>query len=168
MLNQSDLQFLQGKIQDLGQALFFSQHSSLLRIPNTIVSILKVDDMGQMWFLVPRPRQVLHEFDREFPAKLEFFRKGKEFYLHAMGKAYIINDPEEINSLLDDDLRQQAMGDLVLIKVKMSKADYFDKAPSSHSGWWQDLRAQLHAWMFNTPRGYKPYNLDSPLQVAGW
>src|ERR1051326_9179490 len=90
MLPQSDLQFLQQKIQELKNALFFSQNTSLLRIATTIVSVIKVDELGQMWFFVPRPQQALHEFDREFPVRLEFFRKGKEFFLHVSGKAFIV------------------------------------------------------------------------------
>src|SRR5215469_8636477 len=104
MLPQSDLQFLQQKIQDLKNALFFSQNTSLLRISTTIVTVLKVDELGQMWFFVPKPQQALHEFDREFPVKMEFFRKGRQFFLHVLGKAYIVDDPEEINSLVHDDI----------------------------------------------------------------
>src|SRR5579872_4542548 len=126
MLNQPDLQFLREKIQDLRSALFFSQNTSLLRMATTIVTILKVDDLGQMWFFVAKPRQVLQEFDREFPVKLEFFRKGKRFFLHVSGKAFIVADPEEINSLVYEDIREQAAGHMVLIKVKMIAAEYFE------------------------------------------
>ena len=160
MLPKSDLHFLQEKIKDLKNALFFSQNTSLLRIATTIVSVLKVDELGQMWFFVPRPRQALHEFDREFPVKLEFFRKGRDFFLHVSGKAFIVTDPEEINSLVHDDIRELAGSHLVLIKVRMLKADYFERsAPAAHAGWWRDLRNQLHTWMFNTRPGYKPYNI---------
>ena len=139
MLNQSDLQFLQEKIQDLKSALFFSQNTSLLRMATTIISILKVDDLGQVWFFVPKPRQALHEFDREFPVKLEFFRKGKRFFLHVSGKAFIVTDPEEIYSLVDEDIRQQAAGHMVLIKVRMMKADYFESTISTRrAGWLRD------------------------------
>lgn len=165
MLPQSDLHFLQQKIQDLKNALFFSQNNSLLKIATTIVSVLKVDELGQMWFFVPRPQQALHEFDREFPVRLEFFRKGKEFFLHVSGKAFIVTDPEEINGLVHEDIRELTDSHLVLIRVKMLKADYFEKSNSSmHAGWWHDLRNQLHTWMFNTRPGYKPYYLsDVPM-----
>ena len=79
MFIHPDLPFIREKIQELRSALFFSQSSSLLRMTTTIISIVKVDEVGQIWFYVPRPRQALHEFDREFPARLEFFRKGKAF-----------------------------------------------------------------------------------------
>src|SRR6202000_1429239 len=143
MLPQTDLRFLQEKIQDLKNALFFSQNTSLLRIATTIVTVLKVDELGQMWFFVPKPQQALHEFDREFPVRLEFFRKGKKFFLHVSGKAFIVNDPEEVNSLVHDDIRELAGNHLVLIKVRMLKADYFESsAPAAHAGWWRDLRNQ--------------------------
>src|ERR1700742_5238778 len=131
MLPQSDLHFLQQKIQDLKNALFFSQNSSLLRIATTIVSVLKVDELGQMWFFISRPQQALHEFDREFPVKLEFFKKDRDFFVHVLGKAFIVNDPEEINSLVHDDIRELAGNNLVLIKVRMSKADYFERTSAA-------------------------------------
>lgn len=167
MLNNSDLQFLQDKIQDLRSALFFSQNSSLLKISTTIVTILKADDIGQVWFFVPRPSQALHEFDMEFPAKLQFFRKGRRFFLHISGKAYIVNDPEEINALMYEDIREKATDHLVLIRVKMTKADYFESLPNSQAGWWRDLRSQVYSWFFNTRPGYRPYHLETPpLAVA--
>jgi hypothetical protein len=167
MLNNSDWQFLQDKIQDLRSALFFSQNSSLLKISTTIVTILKADDMGQVWFFVPRPSQALHEFDWEFPAKLQFFRKGRRFFLHICGKAYIVNDPEEINALVYDDIKEKATDHLVLIRVKMMKADYFESFTETRAGWWRDLRTQLYSWFFNTRPGYRPYHLHTPpLAVA--
>jgi hypothetical protein len=167
MLPQSDLQFLQQKIQDLKNALFFSQNTSVLRIGTTIVSVIKVDELGQMWFFVPRPKQALHEFDREFPVRLEFFRKGREYFLHVSGKAFIVTDPEDINGLVHEDIREQAGNHLVLIRVKMLKADYFDSSVTVHPGWWRDLKRQVHTWMFNTRPGYKPYYLaDAPLPLS--
>ena len=167
MLPQSDLQFLQQKIQDLKNALFFSQNTSVLRIATTIVSVIKVDELGQMWFFVPRPKQALHEFDREFPVRLEFFRKGREYFLHVSGKAFIVTDPEDINGLVHEDIREQAGNHLVLIRVKMLKADYFDSSLTVHPGWWRDLKNHLHSWMYNTRPGYKPYNLaDAPLPLS--
>ncbi len=170
MLPQSDLRFLQEKIQDLKNALFFSQNTSLLRIATTIVSVLTVDDLGQMWFFVPRPRQALNEFDREFPVRLEFFRKGRDFFLHVAGKAFIVTDPEEINGLVHEDIREQACNNLVLIRVQMLKADYFETtSPATQANWWRDLRNQVHTWLFNSRPGYRPYYLaDTPMPMLSY
>lgn len=162
----SDIPFLRQKIQELQRALFISENTSLLRMATTIVSIFKVDELGQIWFFVPRPTQALHEFDREFPARLEFFKKGTPFFMHITGKAYIVSDPEEVNSLLFEDMKQQVAAGMVLIKVKMSRADYFERTlGTQHTGWWRDLRTHLHAWLFNTRPGYKPYQLDAPMPM---
>lgn len=166
MLNHTDLSFLQEKIQDLRSALFFSQNSSLLKISTTIVTILKADEFGQVWFFVPRPSQALHEFDREFPARLEFFRKGRRFFLHLTGRAFIVDDPEEINGLVYDDIKEKTADHMVLIRVKMLKADYFESLSPSTVGWWKELRTHMHSWFFNTKPGYKPYYLEPNLAVA--
>ena len=164
MLNLSDLRFLQEKIQDLKHAIFFSENTSLLRMATTVISISKVDELGQMWFFIPRPQQALHEFDREFPVRLEFFKKGRQFFLHVSGKAFIVTDPEEVNSLVHDDIRKLTSNQLVLIKVRMLKADYFESTGdlANATGWWRDLRTQLSAWLFNTRRGYRPYYFADP------
>jgi hypothetical protein len=167
MLPQSDLQFLQGKIQDLKNALFFPQNTSLLRITTSIVSVLKVDELGQMWFFVGRPQQAITEFDREFPVRLEFFRKGRDFFLHVSGKAFIVTDPEEINGLVDNDIRELSANNLVLVRVQMSKADYFETpGPSANAHWWKDLSSQVYGWLFNSRKGYRPYYLnDTPIPL---
>lgn len=166
MEHSSDLRFLQEKIKELRSALFFSQSTSLLRILTSIVSVLKVDDLGQMWFFVPRPRQALHEFEREFPVKLEFFRKGKPFFLHITGKAFIITDPEEINNLVEEEVREQAKGLLVLIKVKIGNADYFESPSPETVGWWGEFRTGLMGWLFNNRPGYRPYHVDTHLALS--
>ncbi len=167
MLPQSDLHFLQEKIQDLRNALFFSQSTSLLRMSTTIVSVVKVDEVGQLWFFVPRPQQAITEFDREFPVRMEFFRKGRSFFVHVSGKAFIVTDPEEINGLVNDDTYEAAESNLVLIRVQMSKADYFETpAPSANTNWWKDISNQFYGWLFNSRRGYRPYYLnDTPIPV---
>ena len=149
MLHQTDLRFLSEKVQDLKQAIFFSENTSLLRMATTIVTLSKMDELGQLWFFVPRPQQALHEFDREFPVRLEFFKKGRRFFLHVLGKAFIVTDPEEVNSLVHDDIRQKAADNLVLIKVRMMKADYFEtpgERPRT-AKWWRDVRNQVHGWL---------------------
>ena len=167
MLPQSDLHFLQEKIQDLKNALFFPQNTSLLRITTAIVSVLKVDELGQMWFFVARPQQAITEFDREFPVRLEFFRKGRDFFLHVLGKAFIVTDSEEIDGLVHDDIRELAGNHLVLIRVQMSKADYFETpTPSANAHWLKDLSTQVYSWLFNSRKGYRPYYLnETPIPV---
>jgi hypothetical protein len=92
--------------------------------------VLEADELGQLWFVIPKPPQFIHAFDKTFPAKLDFFRKGRDYYLKVFGKAFMVNDPEEINSVecLNEAVKQQARrSETVLIKVQMLHAEYVDK-----------------------------------------
>lgn len=161
MLSETHLPFLQEKISDLRSALFFSLSNAVLKMPTTIVTALKVDDVGQVWFFVNRPVQNIQEFDKEFPARLEFFKKGKSFYLKIMGKACIVNDPEEVNGLVSvpEDVKTKAMSQLVLVKVKIQSVEYMENTPPETIGWLHAIRAQLNKW-FGMQPGYRPYSLQ--------
>jgi hypothetical protein len=144
MLTENQLNFFREKIQELRSALFFNTSNAVLKLPPCIITTLKVDEAGQVWFFVGRPGQYLHEFDREFPAKLNFFRKGKPFFLNLTGKAYIVSDPEELNELIsvDDDVKKKAIANMVLIKFKIINVLY-DERPAPAQSLAQKLRAQL-------------------------
>ncbi len=130
------LTFIEKKLMDLGNALFFSMSDSVLKLPTCVVNILEADELGQLWFLIPRPSQMIYAFDESFPVKLDFFRKGSEFYVKILGKAFLVNDPEEINSVacLDESTRQKVRkNEIFLTKVHISHAEYVEKAPAQVS-----------------------------------
>ena len=162
MLPDSSIHFLQDKIEDLRSALFFSLSNAVLKMPTTIVTTLKVDEAGQIWFFVNRPAQYLHEFDKDFPARLDFFKKGKSFFLKINGKARIVDDPEEVNSLvsLPDEIRTKAMFQMVLVKLKIQHAEYFEKEPRERMNWVQVVKSYLKKWLFNVEPGYRPYSFN--------
>ena len=126
------LTFVEEKVMDLQNALFFSLSDAVLKIPSCVIKVLQADERGQLWFVIPKPSQLIHAFDKTFPVKLDFFRKGRDYYLKIIGKAFLINDPEEINSTenLHETIKQQARyNETVLIKVQMSHAEYVETAP---------------------------------------
>jgi general stress protein 26 len=161
MLSETQLPFLQEKISDLRSALFFSLSNAVLKMPTSIVTALKVDEVGQVWFFVNRPMQNIQEFDREFPARLEFFKKGKSFYLKIMGKACIVNDPEEVSGLVNisDDIKTKAMNQLVLVKVKIQKVEYVENQASETNRWLLSIRNLFNRWFRPQPH-YRPYSLQ--------
>jgi hypothetical protein len=126
------LSFIEEKVMDLENALFFSMSDAVLKIPTCVIKVLETDELGQLWFVIPKPSQFIHAFDKTFPVKLDFFRKGRDYYLKIFGKAFVVNDPEEINTVdcLSEITKQQARkNETVLIKVQMSHAEYVEKAP---------------------------------------
>jgi hypothetical protein len=126
------LTFVEEKVMDLENALFFSLSDAVLKIPSCVIKVLQADELGQLWFVIPRPSQLIHAFDKTFPVKLDFFRKGRDYYLKILGKAFLVNDPEEINNAecLQETVKQQARyNETILIKVQMSHAEYVETAP---------------------------------------
>jgi hypothetical protein len=124
----NDISFLQDKIQGIGSALFYNMSSGVLKIPTSIVSVLRVDEAANIWFFVNRPEQNLYAFDREFPVRMQFYRKGKGYYLQITGKAYVVDDPEDVYGLvsLPEEIKTRAFRELLLIKVKISHVEYYE------------------------------------------
>lgn len=153
--NQQQLSFLQEKIQEIGSAIFFNLSDSVLKLPTSIVTTLKVDEYGFVWFLMQKPRQQLKEFEQEFPVKMDFFRKGSSCFLQVNGKGWVVTDPEEMNTLeLDEIPSLVTSSDTVLVKVKIMKAEYYETRTTRHS-WWHQAISTFTTW-FRNSNNYRP------------
>ena len=128
MDNDKILHFISEKIEDLSVAIFYCYSNSPLKINNTIIHTSKVDNCGSIYFLVKRQGQLVREFEQEFPAALNYFKKGKNYFLNVFGKARIINDPEELayQAELTAEEINNALTTHVLIKVSIIKVDFYD------------------------------------------
>ena len=149
---------LQDKIQELQSALFYNLSVSVLKLPTTVITSLEVDEVGQIWFFINRPVQRIQEFDREFPVRMLFFKKGKSFYITLSGKACMVIDPEEVNGImtLSDTIRAKADGRRVLVKVKVSEAVYFQTQQDSRK-WFEGIKSQFSKWMNRPEHPYHSY-----------
>ena len=147
MTPNQQLQFLQEKIKEINSAIFFNLSDSVLKFPTTIVSTLQVDDYGYVWFFVKKPKQNINEFETEFPVRLDYFKKGTEYFLQIMGKAWVITDPEELNAFVS--LREvdgADVEDTVLVKVKMMKADFQETQSRNSNSWWANAKYYFFTW----------------------
>jgi hypothetical protein len=127
MFNNLPIHFLRRKIIELETALFFPITQDLLRLPARIIRAIHVDKFGQVWYLVPMPRQFIQEFRQEFPGRLEFFRKEQSFCLRISGRTRLVTDPEEIEMIefIPRYLLHQAMrGEALLVNMKIQQAEY--------------------------------------------
>jgi hypothetical protein len=166
----NSITFLQDKIQGIGSALFYNLGGGVLKFPTTIVSILKVDEVANIWFFTNRPEQQLNEFDKQFPVHMQFYRKGKGYYLQITGHAYIINDPEELNGLigLSDDIKAKAFKEMVLVKVKIGSAKYYTFQPRfAYKHNLIGLLNRFYNWLFREPTRTEPY-VFQPLARLGF
>ena len=145
------INFISEKVRELGNALFMSQSNSLVSLPTHIVQITEVDAEGNIWFIIPRPTQVVESFSREMNAKLDFFKKGMEFFVKVSGTAYIVTDREEIefHPTLTAEMKERMKGDRVIaMKVRMQDAELIDNSPKPTKNWFQASRSQLSSWFF--------------------
>jgi hypothetical protein len=155
MSTNQQLSFLQGKIKEIGSAIFFNLSDSVLKLPTSIVSTLKVDDYGYVWFYMQKPRQDLAVFEQEFPVRLDFFKKGASFFLQVSGKGWVVNDPEELNTLnVSGADGYQLMTDVVLVKVKILKGEYYESRTGRIS-WWKQAATVVTSW-FRNNNHYRP------------
>jgi hypothetical protein len=164
------LPFIEEKIKDLENALFFSLSDSVLKIPACVIKVLKTDEVGQLWFAIPKPTQSIYAFDKTFQAKLDFFRKGRDYYLKIYGTAFLVNDPEEINMIecLDENIKQQARRNTtLLVKVKITYAEYIEKAPVNPTtkNLIKQVRNRVYSWFKQAQPTGRPNYQKIPAEV---
>lgn len=150
--------YLQEKIKNLGSAIFFNQSDAVLKLSTSIVRIIDVDDDGYIWFFMQKPPQQLNEFEKEFPVRLDFFRKGFDYSLQVIGKGCIVRDPEELILATEHiDKRNEFNPEkLILIRVKMTRADYFENISGHKTSWLQNAIQSLQSWIFPHAPSYGP------------
>jgi general stress protein 26 len=146
-----EMNVLKSKIMELQSALFYTESHSPVKLPTHVISDVEVDTEGRIWFTVPRPAQHIDAFEKETPAKLDFFRKGKDFFVKVRGVAILMADAKTINSYesLSDDMKKKmtekgSMG----IMVKIEHTDLVDNSPKSAQSWLQSSRSHLSSWFF--------------------
>ena len=151
MIQDLPKSFLSEKIKELENALFNSESNALVSLPTHIVRITEVDEEGNIWFIIPRPTQVIESFSKEMSAKLDFFKKGKDFFLKISGVASIVWSAEEMKGI---NLTKQFSGSLdkenvVAVKVKVESSEYVGKTPKPSSNPILNVGSQVYNWLLN-------------------
>lgn len=120
--------FVAMKIGDIQSAIFYCHSNSQLHINNTIINSSIMDHNGRIVFFINRPLQLLSHFDQEFPVGLNYFRKGKNYFMNILGEARIINDPEELAyyTNMSEEEKVEALTTKALVAVTISKVDFYD------------------------------------------
>ena len=148
---ESQTQILKSKIIELQSALLFTESSSIVKLPTHVISEVEIDEEEQIWFVIPKPVQHLDAFDKEIPAKLDFFKKGTDFFVKVTGTAYIITDQEEIDyhPTLSAEMKERMKGERVIaMKVRIQDSELVDNSPKPTQSWFQASRSQLSSWFF--------------------
>ena len=142
--NQDEgLDFLKEKIRFIKVALFRSEFNSELHLPNNIIQTLKIDDDGMVWFFTSCNRDYAKYMDRCFYAYLDYYRKGIDCRLQLSGAASIVeNDDEGLFSLCN--YPKGTYEKLVLVKMKIIQAEFFENKPSASTTWIDKIRTAIN------------------------
>ncbi len=125
---QKNFQFIKSKINDIRSALFSFSDIDQVNYPTCIVTAIRVDEQGGVWFLMNR-NGYRHAGDSNyFPAQLSFYRKGYRFTLKVSGKAEITSNQERISQVIGLPSSSAPMdtNEILLVKMQMTKATYFE------------------------------------------
>ncbi len=166
MLSDIQVGFLRDRIGEIGSALFYNTGNAAFKLPTSIVNVWRVDAEGNIWFFFHNPDLFIDETDKEFPARLDFYRKGKPFYLQVSGQALIITDEQEINELATTipDLNAHSFDNMILIKVRVEHASCFEQRERTVSRlqfWWHAICKKL----LQEKPSYRPYKMH-PVVLA--
>lgn len=144
MITDTNLRFISDKIADLQNAVMYSMSNSLIKLPNDIVTFVKVDEEGHLWFLSHLPCQSVKECEQVFPARLHFFRKGRNYFVEVSGKATVIS---KIPSAFSFDTGNYNAKKAVLIKMTMSNVEYVEPLEQHAKPKWKELAERTYTWM---------------------
>lgn len=89
MTTDYNLCFLKNKLASFSNATMHTMGNQALPLPNDVVSLLKVDEEGQLWFAGHQPRGWIKNYEQCFAAKFFFYQKGVDHYIEARGNAFI-------------------------------------------------------------------------------
>jgi general stress protein 26 len=151
MIQDMSVEVLREKVMELENALFMSESNALVNLPTHIIRSSAVDEDGNIWFLIPRPTQVIESFSTEMPAKLDYFKKGKEFFLKISGVATIVWSKEEMkkNNFPAQLSFSPDKDNVVAVKVKVDLSEYMEKAPKPTSNPLKHVGSQVYNWLLN-------------------
>ncbi len=148
---ETEMNVLKSKITELQTALFYTESVSPVKLPTHVINDVEVDNEGRIWFAVPRPTMHIDAFEKEVLAKLDFFRKGKDFFVKVKGVATLLTDAATINSYeaVSADMREKMSDETSIgIMVKIEDTEFVDNTPKPSQNWLQSSRSHLSSWFF--------------------
>ncbi|HEY0731219.1 MAG TPA: hypothetical protein VGD33_02275, partial [Chitinophagaceae bacterium] len=144
MATDTNLQFIRERIYEIRHAVMYSMSNGLVRIPNNIVSVIKVDNDGQLWFLCAPPTQKIEECECVFPARLQFYKKGKFFRLEVSGKATVMNNEYQSDSTASDGEKKEKP---LLVKMTMTNIEYTSTSERKEKGKIESILENSYKWL---------------------
>ncbi len=153
--HDKNLDFLKEKIKEIKIALFKTELNPELQLPNNIIQTLKVEADGTVWFFTSCNGAHINNIDRSFYAYLSYQKKGSGCHLQLSGKATLVKtDDEGLFSICN--YSKGSYGKLVLVKMKIMQAEFFENKFTEHVSWTEKLKHSF-SQLFTAPT-HRIYN----------
>lgn len=152
--NDTHLSFLKEKIMDIKVALFKSEINSELQLPNNVIHTLNVDGDGNIFFFTSCNGFYAEQIDQSFYAYLDYHKKN-DTRIRISGCATLIKEETQIEMTQTETLH---LNSLVLVKMKIMHAEYFDRSAQPNVSLVQKIRATFSHWFF--PSSEQHYNFS--------
>lgn len=148
MVNDANLQFIREKVCVLRNAVMYVSSDGLVKLGNDIVTAIKVDEEGQLWFVTNRPAQIVSECEQCFPARLRFYRKGVGFYMEISGRASIVSSDYSFNDMPSAGKKRNEKK--VLVKLEMRNIEYTEPHAKKPKGKIETMVENWYGWFLRT------------------
>ena len=149
----NDFQFIREKIYRLHSAIMYSMSNELIKIPNSIVTVLRIDEEGQLWFQCKAPILHIRHYEQNFPARLHFFRKGYKYFVEVSGSTMITKTQNTSNTW------EKSENGTLILKMNINQVEYTE--PQVRKKNWFDLVMEDgYNWLLRTialPRSTKSF-----------
>jgi len=147
----TEIETLKSRIMELQSALLFTESNAIVKLPTHVISDVELDSEGNIWFVIPKPPMHIEAYEKEIPAKLDFFKKGKDFFVNVRGVAFLQADLNEANAneALSAEMRQRMQdAAVIVVKIQVQESKLVDNNPKPSQNWLQASRSQLSSWFF--------------------
>ncbi len=141
MAIDNNLQFIREKIYEIKTAVMYSMSNGVVRLPNSIVQVVKIDEEGNLWFVCTPSMRQLDPAECVFPARLHFYRKGKFFRVEVSGKATIMNN---------EAVTTQPGEKPLLIKMTMNNVEYNQAQEKRPKSKLETVVTDTYKWLLRT------------------
>jgi hypothetical protein len=157
LYHDHNLSFIQDKIKDISIALFKSEINSELQLPNNIIETLRVEDDGHIWFFTSCTGNHAQSIEKSFYAYLDFYKKGTDCRIQLSGKANIIEDNDG-EFLTISNYSKTTASRLVLVKMKIMQAEYFENRNVANHSWKEKLKGAFQHFFFSESHRVYDFN----------
>jgi general stress protein 26 len=144
MVKDPNLQFIREKIDMLRSAVMYVASAGPVKLGNDIITAVKVDEEGQLWFVTNRPSQLVDECEQNFPARLNFYRKGVDYHMEISGKATIVNKDYSFNDNSSHHAKK------LLVKLSMQQIEYTEPHARKPKTRLEQLLEEGYNWFLRT------------------